>query len=94
MGQSLSWMAWTTPIAIFFISVLIMLIGMTIWQVKSPSMERKGFLPISTTRGDRLFIGLLCAAYVNLAWAGMTDVTQYIGAVLGFALLFVVMRWG
>ena len=94
MGQALSWMAWTTPIAIFFISVLIMLIGMTIWQVKSPSIERKGFLPISTTRGDRLFIGLLCAAYVNLAWAGMTDVTQYIGAILGFALLFVVMRWG
>jgi hypothetical protein len=94
MGQALSWMAWTTPIAIFFISVLIMLIGMTIWQVKSPSLERKGFLPISTTRGDRLFIGLLCAAYVNLAWAGLTDVTQYIGAVLGFALLVVVMRWG
>jgi predicted small integral membrane protein len=94
MGQSLSWMAWTTPIAIFFISVLIMLIGMTIWQVKSPSLERKGFLPISTTRGDRLFIGLLSAAYVNLAWAGLTDVTQYIGAILGFALLIVVMRWG
>jgi predicted small integral membrane protein len=94
MGQALSWMAWTTPIAIFFISVLIMLIGMTIWQVKLPSLERKGFLPISTTRGDRLFIGLLCAAYVNLAWAGLTDVTQYIGAVLGFALLIIVMRWG
>ncbi len=94
MGQALSWMAWTTPIAIFFISVLIMLIGMTIWQVKSPSLERKGFLPISTTRGDRLFIGLLSAAYVNLAWAGLTDVTQYIGAVLGFALLIIVMRWG
>jgi predicted small integral membrane protein len=71
-----------------------MLIGMTIWQVKSPSIERKGFLPIATTRGDRLFIGLLSAAYVNLAWAGLTDVTQYIGAVLGFALLIVVMRWG
>ena len=94
MGQALSWMAWTTPIAIFFISVLIMLIGMTIWQVKSPSIERKGFLPIATTRGDRLFIGLLSAAYVNLAWAGLTDVTQYIGAALGFALLIVVMRWG
>ena len=94
MGPALSWMAWTTPIAIFFISVLIMLIGMTIWQVKSPSLERKGFLPISTTRGDRLFIGLLCAVYVNLAWAGLTDVTQYIGAILGFALLVVVMHWG
>jgi predicted small integral membrane protein len=94
MGQALSWMAWTTPIAIFFISVLLMLIGMTIWQFKAPSIERKGFLPIATTRGDRLFIGLLSAAYVNLAWAGLTDVTQYIGALLGFALLVVMMRWG
>jgi predicted small integral membrane protein len=94
MGQALSWMAWTTPIAIFFISVLLMLIGMTIWQFKAPSIERKGFLPIATTRGDRLFIGLLSAAYVNLAWAGLTDVTQYIGALLGFALLIVMMRWG
>jgi predicted small integral membrane protein len=71
-----------------------MLIGMTIWQFKAPSIERKGFLPIATTRGDRLFIGLLSAAYVNLAWAGLTDVTQYIGALLGFALLIVMMRWG
>lgn len=94
MAQALSWMAWTPPIAIFFISILIMLIGMTIWQFKSPSIERKGFLPISTTRGDRLFIGLLSAAYVNLAWAGITDITQYIGAALGFVLLIVVMRWG
>lgn len=94
MGQALSWMAWTTPIAIFFLSVLLMLLGMTIWQIKSPSIERKGFLPIPTTRGDRLFIGLLSAAYVNLAWAGLTDVSQYIGAVLGFVLLLVLMRWG
>jgi len=71
-----------------------MLIGMTLWQVRSPSIERKGWLPIPTTRGDRLFIGLLCAAYVNLAWAGLTDVTQWIAAAIGFAVLLVLMRWG
>lgn len=94
MGNAFSWMAWTLEVAVFFICVVLMLIGMTIWQVRSPSIERKGFLPISTTRGDRLFIGLLSAAYVNLAWAGLTDLTQWIAAVLGFVVLLVMMRWG
>jgi len=94
MINAFSWMAWTLEVAEFFISVVLMLIGMTIWQVRSPSIERKGFLPISTTRGDRLFIGLLSAAYVNLAWAGLTDLTQWVAAVLGFVVLLVMMRWG
>ena len=94
MGNAFSWMAWTLEVAGFFSSVVLMLIGMTIWQVRSPSIERKGFLPISTTRGDRLFIGLLSAAYVNLAWAGLTDLTQWVAALLGFVVLLVMMRWG
>lgn len=94
MGNAFSWMAWTFPVAVFFISILFMLIGMTLWQICSPSIERKGFLPIPTTRGDRLFIGLLSAAYVNLAWAGLTDVTQWFAAVIGFIVLLVLMRWG
>jgi predicted small integral membrane protein len=88
------WMAWTPPVALFFVAILLMLAVMTFWQIRSPSIERKGFLPIPTTRGDRLFIGLLTAAYVNLAWAGLTDLPQAIGAGLGFVLLLVTMRWG
>ncbi len=94
MAHAFSWMAWTTEVAVFFSCIVLMLIGMTIWQVRSPSIERKGFLPIPTTRGDRLFIGLLTAAYINLAWAGLTDVTQWVAAVLGFIVLLVLMRWG
>ena len=94
MGNAFSWMAWTLEVAVFFICVVLMLIGMTIWQLRSPSIERKGFLPISTTRGDRLFIGLLSAAYVNLAWAGLTDLTQWVAALLGFVVLLLMMRWG
>ncbi len=94
MDNIFSWMAWTPPVAIFFSCIGLMLVGMTIWQVRSPSIERKGLLPISTTRGDRLFIGLLSAAYVNLAWAGLTDVDQYIGSAIGFVVLLIVMRWG
>ena len=94
MGSAFSWMAWTLEVAVFFSAVVLMLIGMTIWQLRSPSVERKGFLPIPTTRGDRLFIGLLSAAYVNLAWAGLTDMTQWVAAGIGFVVLLVMMRWG
>ncbi|HEV2609629.1 MAG TPA: DUF2160 domain-containing protein [Noviherbaspirillum sp.] len=93
-GNVFSWMAWTPPVAIFFTCIVLMLIGMTIWQIRSPSVERKGFLPIPTTRGDRLFIGLLTAAYINLAWTGLTDLAQWIGAIVGFVVLLVLMRWG
>jgi len=65
------WMVWTTPVAVFFSCIVLMLIGMTVWEIKSPTVMRKGFLPIATTRGDRLFIGLLCAAYINLAFVGL-----------------------
>ena len=48
-----------------------MLVGMTVWELKSPTTLRKGLLPMDTTRGDRLFIGLLTAAYINLAFVGI-----------------------
>ncbi len=94
MDSAFGWMAWTQPVAIFFTVIVLMLIGMTVWQLRSPTVERKGFLPIATTRGDRLFIGLLTAAYLNLAWAGLTELHQGIGAVLGVLVLLIVMRWG
>lgn len=94
MENAFAWMTWTLPVAIFFSCIGLMLVGMTLWQIKSPTIERRGFLPIPTTRGDRLFIGLLTAAYVNLAWAGLSDLHQGFAAVLGFVVLVIVMRWG
>ena len=67
------WMAWTTPVAVFFICIALMLAGMTAWELRSPTVARKGWLPIATTRGDRLFIGLLAAAYVNLAFVAVSE---------------------
>jgi predicted small integral membrane protein len=65
------WMVWTTPVAVFF-------------SVHRADADRhdgvgdqvahhaaQGLLPIATTRGDRLFIGLLSAAYINLAFVGL-----------------------
>ncbi|HSI56792.1 MAG TPA: DUF2160 domain-containing protein [Ideonella sp.] len=100
-----AWMVWTTPVAVFFICIVLMLAGMTVWEIKSPTTMRKGWLPISTTRGDRLFIGLLSAAYVNLAFVGLsgrmrewlsleTDPSIWISFVISMAVLALVMRKG
>jgi predicted small integral membrane protein len=99
------WMAWTTPVAVFFCSIVLMLVGMTVWELKSPTVERKGWLPITTTRGDRLFIGLLTAAWVNLAfvavsekmivWFGLeSEPSIWISFVISMALLALIMRKG
>ncbi len=89
-----SWMAWTQPVAIFFACVGALLIAMTIWEWKSPTIARKGVLPLTTTRGDRLFIGLLFAAYLNLAWTGLTELPQWWGAGLSAVAVAAIMRWG
>ena len=90
----LTWMYWTSEVAIFFGCVVVMLAGMTVWEIRSPTVERKGFLPIGTTRGDRLFIGLLIAAYINLAWVGIS--AEHASAWPGFAasmLVLLIVMW-
>nr|WP_298140310.1 DUF2160 domain-containing protein [uncultured Pseudomonas sp.] len=90
----MDWMAWTLPTALFFGAIATILAGMTVWELRSPCVERKGFLPISTTRGDRLFIGLLGSAYLHLLVVGTTDWSVWIASVLSLFWLFAVMRWG
>ncbi len=89
----MSWMVWTGPTAIFFVCVALMLISMTVWEIVSPNVPREGWLRFTTTRGDRLFMGLLTAAFLNLAWIGLTDFDQWWGAAAGFLAICAVMRW-
>jgi len=90
----LEWMAWTTPTAIFFVVIVVMLGTMAIVSARSPSQVRKGFLPIATTRGDRLYIGLIITAFINLFWLGLTDFSQLGAVAISVVWLIVVLRWG
>lgn len=92
--MDIGWMAWTPVTAAFFSFIVLMLIGMTVWQILSPSIARRGFLPIVTTRGDRLFISLLGSAYIHLAWLGLTDMAVWIATMISVVYLVTVMRWG
>ncbi|MCK5679528.1 DUF2160 domain-containing protein [bacterium] len=90
----MEWMAWTMPTAIFFITIACILVVMTVWQIKAPSLERKGCLPIATTPGDRLFIGLLGSAFIHLAWIGLTSLSLWFAFVIALIWMIVLMRWG
>ena len=99
------WMAWTLPVAVFFICIALMLAVMTFWEIKSPTTLRRGWLPIATTRGDRLFIGLMAAAWVNLGFVAISEKAMgwfnleqepsiWISLVVSMLLLALIMRKG
>ena len=92
--MGLEWMYWTKPTAIFFIAILLMLGGMLIWELMSPTIERRGFLKIPTTRGTRFFLGLLGTAYIHLAWLGLTELTLWLALPIGVCWTIIVIRWG
>ncbi len=84
----LSWMAWTWPTALLFISLFTAIGILIVIEIRHPGGdERKGVLGLVTTRGDRLFITLLGSAYINLAWLGL------FGMPLWFALA-ISIAWG
>ena len=68
--DSIAWMAWTLPTAIFFAALGCTLAMMTWLAVAYPEAERVGVLRIPTTRGDRLFLSLILTAIVHLLWIG------------------------
>ena len=72
--ESIAWMAWTLPTAIFFVLLATTLAVMTWLAVTYPEVERVGVLRIPTTRGDRLFVSLILAAVIHLLWIGFVGI--------------------
>lgn len=90
----LNWMAWTLPTAIFFATIAGILLTMTILEVYRPCRERKGFLPLTTTRGDRLFISLLTSAFIHLTMLGATDLSIWVAFAISIVAMTIILRWG
>ena len=90
----MTWMAWTWPTALFFISIGAALIGLSVLEVMRPTITRRGFLPLDTTRGDRFFISLLSAAFIHICWLGVSDQPVLIASVISVIVATILMRWG
>jgi predicted small integral membrane protein len=87
------WMAWTGAGALFFGVIATLLVVMILWGALAPETPRRGALGIETTPGDRLFISLLGAAYVHLAWLALAGAPLWGALALSLVLAAAVFRW-
>lgn len=87
-------MAWTWQTAIFFAVIGCLLAAMTVWEWRSPGgAPRRGVLAIDTTRGDRLFVSLLGAAFIHLGWLAAFGSPLWGALVLSIVYTVAVFRW-
>jgi len=92
--MGLSWMAWTWQTALFFAAIALVLAVMVAWELKRPGgAPRRGVLGLVTTRGDRLFISLLLAAFIHLAWLGLLGTPLWGAAVASILLALAIFRF-
>ncbi len=90
----LGWMAWTWQTAVFFIVIALLLVAMMIWEWRSPGGNpRRGVLRIETTRGDRLFISLLSAAYIHLLWLAFLGTPLWGASAVALVWALLVFRY-
>ena len=90
----ITWMAWTWPTASFFIFIALCITVMYFWEKKDPGgRPRKGVLTLNTTRGDRLFVSLLSAAFIHLAWLGLTDLNLLFATFISSLFAIFVFRY-
>lgn len=89
--MDIAWMAWTWQTGLFFLLLAATLCVMTSLAIRYPEAERYGLLRIPTTRGDRLFLSLLGAAFIHLAWIGFVGAETIV--TLPFASLEVSSLW-
>ncbi len=94
MGQIadyIGWMAWTWQTMIFFGSLVVILVVMTLLAVYRPETPHVGMLRFATTRSDRLFVSLLSSAFIFLffmRFGGENLILPLVGSLIWSAVLF------
>ncbi|MEM3713453.1 MAG: DUF2160 family membrane protein [Nitrososphaeria archaeon] len=58
----------TFPTLILFSLLMALFVTLFILDHYKRSYPRKGFLPFSTTRGDRIFISIMSIVFVGILW--------------------------
>lgn len=90
----MEWMHWTVPSAIGFAALFVMLCGLAYLDKISPSYGRKGFLPIVTTRGDRVFMAIISLVLIFFLWLKFfPEVTLWGAAAISAAVMTIFLKW-
>ena len=91
----LSWMQWTTATAIG-IGALFFAIGiLTVMGIRKPDPGHKGFYPFETTRGDKLFLGIVTTLAFFFVWMALLGTNlAWLMVLLGLIWFFIQWIWG
>jgi predicted small integral membrane protein len=92
--DGLEWMAWTPGTFAFVVVVVASLVALTVLALLRPSTERRGFLPMPTARGDRIYVGLLGTGLILIGLVALTDLPLGVGLGMAAVWMVVVVRWG
>ena len=91
--MNIAWMAWTPVTAVFFAGIALLLLVFTVLAIKYPETERQGVLWIRSTRGDRLFLSLLGAAFIHLIFLGLFGAESLVTLGEGDAAIEISRLW-
>ena len=90
----LLWMHWTSSSVLGFGLLAALLGGLAILDMYHPGYARKGFMPMATTRGDRVFMSIACFVATIFAWLKFfPDVSTIWPFAIAGAIAFVLMKW-
>lgn len=93
--EKIWWMQWTLPSIIFLGGIFFAIAVIGIVEKYVLIVERKGFLPIPTTPGDRLFISILYSIGVFFLWmAFFQDSMMIIPSLIAIIGVFFVAIFG
>jgi predicted small integral membrane protein len=82
------WMQWSLAGALFFIGLFGTIGFMAILEGYTPTIPRKGFYPVPTTRGDRFFICMISGVGIMIVWIGL-----FKGEMLLIPLIIIAAWW-
>jgi predicted small integral membrane protein len=93
--EATEWMYWTWQSGVAVGGLFAAIAFMAVWDAKNPSIPRKGFYPIHTTRGDRFFLGIISAIFILLLWLAFVGNTLLLVPTgIAVAWFAVQARWG
>jgi len=90
-----AWMHWTWQSGLGFGLLFSLLAGLAVLDRFRPGYARKGFLPMSTTRGDRVFISIALFVAQVFAWLKFVpDVSGWAMSGVAALVAVVILKWG
>ncbi len=94
-STTFKWMYWSWQSGLFFFIVFSAIAFLGFLHRVSPNVDRKGFFPMETGRGDRLFIGIYSTFVIFLLSFALFSGSYLIATAIISLIWFIVeFKWG